>query len=261
MTVLGSPIALSSSVHAPSPSSRGLTSPVVGEFKGWFSNLFNWKQSSGQGGILYSCDSVLKTRADVGRLLEGVGIIVEGGGFDRGTSQGDCAGTLKCRVDDSNGSVWSNSNHLKAVRFRLEISIPTKSVVSSSATGSQTQNPYLLTPPTPNPGYLAAPSGGGPGRKGIRNSVLLSGRRSSAMSMSIPFQDGGNGGGELPAGCECVIVMIYERGSVSSFRSVWRMMKEAYGGGSAALPSCSPAMGSSTPLVEHPGDFMRDDIF
>ncbi|KAF8069006.1 kinase-like domain-containing protein, partial [Lyophyllum atratum] len=72
-TVLGSPMSIASPVFSPTSTSRLITSPVVGEFKGWFSNLFSWKNhANSHGGILYSHEDVYRTRADVGRLFEGL---------------------------------------------------------------------------------------------------------------------------------------------------------------------------------------------
>jgi len=75
----------------------GLISPVlsppvavVGEFKGWFSNLFNWKA---QQYTLYSVDNCQTTRQEALRLLEKFGVVL----VDEGT------GTLKCRVEDGYG--------------------------------------------------------------------------------------------------------------------------------------------------------------
>lgn len=76
----------------------GLMSPVlsppvavVGEFKGWFSNLFNWKA---QQYTLYSVDNCHATRQEALRLLEKFGVVMV---VDEG------AGSLKCRVEDGYG--------------------------------------------------------------------------------------------------------------------------------------------------------------
>ncbi|KNZ72467.1 putative serine/threonine-protein kinase HSL1 [Termitomyces sp. J132] len=209
-TILGSPISLSPPVIPPTSNSRLMTSPIVGEFKGWFSNLFNWKHNvSTQGGVLYSVDSVSKTRADIGRILESLGVVVEGGGFDRGMTQADCAGPLKCKVEDSGGMRAPYT--LKAVRFRIEFSVaPTHSTCDAGTT---------------------------------RGSILVSGS---------PLLDT-----ESPPASACAICMAYEKGSVSSFRVIWRRLKEAYeaGASATAYPSYSPAM-VSTPISEHPERLM-----
>src|SRR4051812_34173970 len=68
-----------------------LSPPVVGEFKGWFSNLFNWKA---QQYLLYSTDNCLVTRNETARLLEGFGVLVV-------LEETQNLGTLRCRVDET----------------------------------------------------------------------------------------------------------------------------------------------------------------
>ncbi|KAF8888634.1 hypothetical protein BD779DRAFT_454236 [Infundibulicybe gibba] len=115
---LSSPIILATNQSSKDPG-RLLASPVVDEFRGWFSNLFNWKHQGHNGpGIFYSTRDVHRTRSDVGKFLESMGVVVEGKGF---RPIGGCAPidhlgtTLKCRVDE--GAPGSLA-HLKASRFR-----------------------------------------------------------------------------------------------------------------------------------------------
>ncbi|KAG6902185.1 hypothetical protein C0995_003281 [Termitomyces sp. Mi166 len=251
-TILGSPIALSPPVVPLTSNSRLMTSPIVGEFKGWFSNLFNWKHNvTTQGGILYSSDNVSKTRADIGRILEGLGVVVEGGGFDRGMTQADCAGPLKCRVEDPSG--MRTAYTFKAVRFRVEFSVapthPTGDAATSAGRGSSQPNndPDLLAAPAPGLGAPLASGNTGVGAlttPRTRGSVLIGGS---------PLL-----GTEFPPESACAIYMAYEKGSVSSFRLVWRRLKEAYQAGASAsayaYPTYSPAM-ASTPRAEHPERF------
>ncbi|KAG5732353.1 putative serine/threonine-protein kinase HSL1 [Termitomyces sp. T112] len=240
--ILGSPISLSPPVIPPTSNSRLMTSPIVGEFKGWFSNLFNWKHNvSTQGGVLYSVDSVSKTRADIGRILESLGVVVEGGGFDRGMTQADCAGPLKCKVEDSGGMRAPYT--LKAVRFRIEFSVaPTHSTCDAgtlagwgSSQPNNTSDLLSATVPGLGVGALSTPR--------TRGSILVSGS---------PLLDT-----ESPPASACAICMAYEKGSVSSFRVIWRRLKEAYeaGASATAYPSYSPAM-VSTPISEHPERLM-----
>lgn len=234
-----SPIALSTSVNTNSKSP--LTSPVVGELKGWFSNLFNWKifPANGQGGVLYSTDDVSKTRADIGRLLECLGVIVEGGGFNRGMSLGDCAGPLKCRAEDLSGDGGTFLN-LKPVRFRVEFSfiLPTP----NQSLASPNKNSYFLAAPSANPYFAATPTGSSPR---ARTSVLIN-KSSHITPVSSP-----NMGIEFPPGCTTAVVFIHEKGSASSFRTLWRRLKEIYADGSTTFPICSPAI-TNTPLTEYP---------
>ncbi|RPD56004.1 Pkinase-domain-containing protein [Lentinus tigrinus ALCF2SS1-6] len=99
------------SVGSPRPGSppSSSMSPAVGEFKGWFSNLFHWKV---QSIVLYSVLDLPTTRSETIRLLEyfGVSLAVEDrSGFS----------VLLCRMDDvHDGSVIVQ----KQVRFRVEFS-------------------------------------------------------------------------------------------------------------------------------------------
>lgn len=233
-----SPITLSPVIV---PSSRLLASPVVGEVKGWFSNLFNWKgQPSGHGGILYSPNDIFRTRADVGRILERFGVTVEGGGFDKGMSPVDCAGTLKCHLEEPSGG-WTHSN-VKSVRFRVEFSFAPNNADAGH------QDSYFLVAPAPNQEFLPVPiaNSGSSTTPKTRNSILMGNRGRNATPVASPALDI-----EFPPGFESAIIMIYEKGSVSSFRTVWRRLKDVYGGGATAFPSFSPAM-VSTPMAEHP---------
>ncbi|KAG6865634.1 hypothetical protein C0991_000803 [Blastosporella zonata] len=242
-TVLGSPILLSPPFASPTLS----RSPVVGEVKEWFSNLFNWKHHiNTQGGVLYSANSILRTRAGVGRLLEGLGVIIEGGGFGRGMTPADFTGPLKCRVEDPSGS--RTPYMLKSVRFRVEFSV---ALAPCDTTPSmQPNNLDRLVAPVPVMGGSFTNGSGHTGTGALfptprmRDSIMMSGSRSQ---MTSPLPDA-----EFPPGSACAIYMAYEKGSMSSFRVIWRRLKEAYGGGAAAAvcPSCSPAM-ASTPMTEH----------
>ena len=74
------------SSYVPAPS-------AVGEFKGWFANLFNWKA---QQYVLHSVDNCQTTREEVARLLKSFGcsVILE-------DTQG--WGVLKCKMDEQYG--------------------------------------------------------------------------------------------------------------------------------------------------------------
>ena len=58
---------------SPPAVASALLSPGVGEFKGWFSNLFHWKA---QSYLLYSTDDVATSRTEVRQLLQALGISV-----------------------------------------------------------------------------------------------------------------------------------------------------------------------------------------
>ncbi|OBZ67823.1 Serine/threonine-protein kinase HSL1 [Grifola frondosa] len=120
------------SVNSSAPMSPGVSvgSPVVGEFKGWFSNLFHWKV---QSYLLYSAHDLPTTRTEVTRLLEQFGVhtvLEENFGWS----------VLKCRVDDiHDGSALIQ----KQVRFRVEFSgAPSSHAYSQpGATPRLSQNP------------------------------------------------------------------------------------------------------------------------
>ncbi|CDO70528.1 hypothetical protein BN946_scf184569.g71 [Trametes cinnabarina] len=94
------------SPHISSPPNTNM-SPAVGEFKGWFSNLFHWKP---QSYLLYSLLELDITRSETIRLLEHFGAAVameENGGWS----------VLRCRIDDVQDSQGMIQ---KQVRFRVE---------------------------------------------------------------------------------------------------------------------------------------------
>lgn len=95
------------STYIPAPSQ---TPSAVGEFKGWFANLFNWKA---QQYVLHSVDTCQITRGEVQRLLESFGcsVTVEEGPTG-GHSHGNGWGVLKCRVEEAYGENYISLNKL-----------------------------------------------------------------------------------------------------------------------------------------------------
>ena len=118
-SMLGSPIPMS-----PPPSILG--SPAVGEFKGWFSNLFHWRI---QSYLLYSADDVVTSRNEVRQLLQALGVSV---------LEDFQWGILKCRADD----IFEGTTQIqKAARFRVEVS-------SAANCVQQQQHPHAaMSPP------------------------------------------------------------------------------------------------------------------
>lgn len=217
-----------------------LTSPVVGEFKGWFSSLFNWKNHTNErGGVLYSIDDVSKTRADIGRLLEQLGVFVDGGGFSRGMGMRDFAGPLKCRTEDT-GSEGGATTHLKPVRFRVEFSFA--SPTPNQPPASPNQQPFFLAAPHAHPYFAAPPAGSSPR---IRSSDLVNKPNHITSMPSLNLNV------EFPSGCATAVVFIHEKGSASSFRIVWKRLKEIYANEYTTFPICSPSI-TNTPLTEYP---------
>ena len=284
MTV-SSPVA---SNNSGSPT-RLLTSPVVGEFKGWFSNLFSWKNgasANGQSNTIYSPDDLSKTRVDVARLLETFGVIVM---FEKPSdSQPEDTPRLKCRIEELSVDIQANIS-LKPVRFRVEFT-PIQQTrpfirpsVWSPPLSPITDNTYFFLPPndedpiingsknqaprhsTPNPGLtprvrmsmlpvvMRAPSSG-------QNTPMPS-PALNELHMSpgaFPAGNANGTGSDVPCGTLCSILLVYEKGSTSSFKTIWRKVKDVYCGSLtkiAALQSpqdfsaFSPIM-ASTPVSQ-----------
>lgn len=234
------------SLSQPSAYYSRMSSPAVGEVKGWFSNLFNWKahHSNGQGGILYSADDVFRTRIDVGRQLEALGVNVDGNGYGaENTNHPNYLAALKCKVDDLNPDAITNM-HLKPVKFRVEFACPTH---SPRAIFSPTLNMHHLTSPNPNIPLIDTPNPS-INPKSVTNIF--------ATRHGVPnLSPNPSSGIAFPPGSASAIILVHEKGSASTFRIVWRRLKDVYGSiESAAYPVLSPTMASS-PMVEQPQRF------
>ena len=216
--------------HSATNSSKILTSPVVGEFKGWFSNLFNWKSQGSQGGVLYSVDGLQQTKLDIARLLEGIGINLGHSAADN--LQPELFDVLLCRIDQPTTDPV-NGITLKNVRFRVEFkAAPGPSDSQLPATHNRDGNAYFLAtvgnPSSANPGNSSRP----------RASVL---GRSAPLVSPVALAKW-----DFPPGCLCAIALVYEKGSMSTFRVVWRQLKAEYGDASTCF---SPA------ILNTPGPF------
>jgi hypothetical protein len=95
---------------APPPGSSPLTLPPLsppstpfGEARGWFSNLFSWRQSY----ALYSLDTLSHTRDEVVALLARFSVAVVGEDAD--------GVVLRCAADEA-------GDNTRGVRFRVELS-------------------------------------------------------------------------------------------------------------------------------------------
>ena len=246
--MLGSPIALSSPVHnSATSSSRILTSPVVGEFKGWFSNLFNWKHSNTQGGVLYSVDDLQQTKLNIARLLEGIGINL--GHSAANNLQPELSDVLLCRIDQPTTDSSVNGITLKSVRFRVEFKAgPGPSDPQLPATHNRDDNPYFLAAPAPagNPNQTATGSGNAGNSSRPRASVLLG--RSAPLTTPL-VGPVALAKWDLPPGYLCAIALVYEKGSMSTFKAIWRQLKAEYGDASTVYPCFSPA------ILNTPGPF------
>jgi len=157
---------------------------MVGEFKGWFSNLFNWKA---QTHALQSQKGIAATRTEVRRLLAQCGVVVQ-----------QEEGTLRCRVDDGYDPI-TGALVQKHVRFRIEFGLP-----------PPVQSHHSLTP--------------------------LSPRRGSGGS--------GSGSGIAYA---CTVILVQEKGAMSTFRAVYQRLKEEWQFDSLQSPTTSHRSGPRSP--------------
>lgn len=172
------------------PGMSVLASPVVDEFKGWFSNLFNWKA---QTYVLCSTDDIFTTRNETTRLLERFGVIVAL----------EDTGQLRCRVDDV---LDTSTGHVvqKQARFRVEL---------HSATGG--------TSPLSGGGTFSALS---------RQNSISPQPNSARHSMSKYMLNGS----------QCAIVLVQEKGAVSTFRAACRRLREEWTLDTLRSPMLSP---------------------
>ncbi|KAF7794777.1 hypothetical protein EIP86_005915 [Pleurotus ostreatoroseus] len=200
-STIGSPTLMS-----PQTSSL-LGSPAVGEFKGWFSNLFHWKV---QSYLLYSTDDVVATRTEALRLLDAFGVAV----------LEDQWGVIKCRVDDAyDGAALV----LKQMRFRVEITPVAASACAPSGTTprlaqsyNQSQNQHQgqhQHPMSPQAGSI------------------------SALRSRSQF--------ERIQGYETVIALVLEKGSVATFKQVHQRLKGEWRLDALQSPRSAAGAGSS----------------
>lgn len=122
------------------------------EFKGWFTNLFNWK---GQSYSLYSFQDAATTREEMTKALAHAGVIIL-------TSE---TNLVKCRLDE----VYDETTGVvvqKQVRFRAEFGLcTTQTHLNAHSGGGDTlvvpQTPKLLTPRLMSTPMSPIPSSGG----------------------------------------------------------------------------------------------------
>ncbi|KIJ59399.1 hypothetical protein HYDPIDRAFT_100793 [Hydnomerulius pinastri MD-312] len=171
---------MSSPHQLSSPAMPSILSSPVGEFKGWFSNLFNWKAHTY---VLCSTNHLTATRTETIRILEQFGVSL-------GIEETDGQGTLRCRMNDL---VDSNNGALiqKHVRFRVEFS---------------SNSPQAR-------GLLSPPLGAGASASPVSPSLASARYALSRQTM---------------AGCTCAIVLVQEKGSVSTFRALCRWLREEW---------------------------------
>lgn len=195
-----------------SPALAILASPVVGEFKGWFSNLFNWKA---QTYVLCSTDNIFTTRTETTRLLEQFGVIVA-------LEDADGLGQLRCRVDDI---IDAPTGYIiqKQTRFRVELH--------------------------------SAPGGASPHANGTVSFVPS--QQNTITHQHNPTRHSINK--YMVNGSQCAIVLVLEKGAVSTFRAVCRRLREEWTLDALRSPIVSPD--GTIPLTGHAYRFMEQQQY
>ncbi|KAF9239895.1 hypothetical protein BU15DRAFT_46245 [Melanogaster broomeanus] len=183
---------ITSPIQLTTPTMSSMISSPVGELKGWFSNLFNWKAHTY---VLWSATNLIATRAEIIRILEQFGVTLEdrdGGHVHHGGA------TFRCRMNDV---VDSNNGVLiqKHVRFRVEFTL------------GSLQGGGLLLPP------LGTGTGAGidTGAAASPTSPTLAATRYALSKEARP-------------GYTCAIVLVQEKGSVPTFRTLCRWLREEW---------------------------------
>lgn len=162
---------------------------------------------------------------DVGRMLESFGVTVDGiGSIIADVEYGE---TLRCRVDlvttDAlTGSTW------KPTRFRVEFS----SGLGESPL-SPRENLYFATHTT-TANSTTTPRG--------RVTSFIGKAATSSTPLPSPAQLSSV---QLPSGYSCAVIVIHEKGSMTTFKAVWRRLKELYGDAPSTHPCFSPGMPTS----------------
>lgn len=255
-TALSSPVSLYSPIY---PSgTRNVTSPLVGDLKGWISNIFNWKGLSPSVGVLYSPKNVQTTRANVTRILDSLGVLVTivqvPPAYQTSLDQ-PCS--FHCRIDQPTVDP-SSGIQLKSVRFKLEI-YPAGCPAMSP---TDEDHPHILATPYPASGVHSGSCPTSPnfanGHAFIGISSVVSGSRpkssiffggrSSSHGTPLPspaLPGSARPDSPLPPGCLCAIALVYEKGSSSSYRLVWQKLIEEFGDSGRSYPCLTPVVPNS----------------
>ncbi len=205
-SILESPSKTPPAAHStPSRSSfRPVTSPAV-ELKGWFNNLFSWKSSDQY--VFYSVYDTSRTRKEITRTLESFGITFESSGLssvDMGQTEG-----LRCRLDFG-GVDFATGNIWKAVKFRIEF-------LAGSSDSPLSQEDACL------PNSLAFVSSSVPPRGRVTS--LIGKPASSGVPVPSPALVGSI---QLPPGYASSVILVHEKGSGTTFKAIWKRLKELH---------------------------------
>ncbi|KAF7360372.1 Protein kinase domain-containing protein [Mycena venus] len=248
ISLLASPITLTTTTNhhgattTEAPCHRFPLNVACGCWKG------NHHPSPGTG-VIYSPDGLEKTRREVGLLLERLGIVVEGSGFSSFHEVDEditVAMALRCKVEEA--STDGAQMVLKPVRFRIEFSAAPSSRVLTYAPAPPSHK-HHSAPLSPNPNTNNLPSASLGAQLAAPLDPPLKNRASVLMNRTA------SSSAAFPPGCQVAIVLMHEKGSASTFKNVWKRLKETYANGaSAGYPTLSPAM-RATPFMEQPQRF------
>jgi len=237
-----------------------MASPVVGEFRGWFSNLFNWKPGSAstQPSVFYSTEDGPQTRDLSFALFQSMGFVITRNLAEQASE--NCE-VYHCRLESFVPDPQTNGI-LKPNRFKAEFCFmsPTPGPMSfpppSPAPMQVDGNSSFAISPIPSPNYLSTPT---PGfgfrpRQSIVPGGTSSGRSSNNSSglttptgLATPMESQW----EVPPGVSCVITLVHEKGSTSTFKVVRERLKEVFNAQGTALASCfSPAIPGTPAFLE-----------
>lgn len=197
------------------------------------------------------------TRATVTKLLEGMGVVVS---EVRGDHRLGSGRVLIGRVDSPTTDPVSGLS-MKNIRFRIELRPNSETSETQYAIAAVDEDvPYLGTAFRHNISALNSPvtpvnvagAAAGPLSSRPRTSFLLGGR---SMSHGAPLPSPAlvsaptKGDSNFPPGCLCAVALVYEKGSMSTFKLLWRRLKDVYGDVVNGYPCLSPAI-PNTPYVE-----------
>lgn len=228
----------------PTPSAT-IASPsiAVGEVKGWFANLFNWKA---QQYVLHSVDNCLATRDEAARIFQALGcqVVLE-------DAQG--WGVLKCRMDEVHGEkililffyglltsskFWNIDSAtgmvaLKSVRFRAEFSPIMGYTLGAAPHASSSHS---------SPSTTSSSSSG----SSTHNQTKSNGSTSKAAAVPAPVSAAG-------PPIASTVVLVQEKGALSTFKHVHATLRKEWRGSGGSQSLREPDMNAmAVPVVGTP---------
>ncbi|KAH6917782.1 CAMK/CAMKL/GIN4 protein kinase [Coprinopsis sp. MPI-PUGE-AT-0042] len=265
-----------SSIAGASSATRSnfIQSPVVGEFKGWFSNLFNWKNAaSPPSTVFYSTQDLPRTREITLRFFQSLTFGISRVIMDVNSDGREGSEIYHCRLDQAAVDRVGDKEvgTLKPVRLRVEFGLavppsPTL-LVGASPAATYGENAYSYVAQQQTGGTTAL---GYPISYRARTSLALGRTTSNTGSvMHTPTHPATpllSPHWEIPAGCACVVVMTFEKGSTSTFRTVRQRLRDVLADGVVVNTNAGTAAGggfgmailSPLPTPNIPGSAFSD---